>query len=160
MLAVALSPTTTSASSITAKLAGIVLANLSSGAGEVNFLALTHYYGSYSLAAWGSGTGGAGLIGAGAYSIATIQLHVTPHAALLTSALLPVVMVLSFFLLLPRGPLMTARRKELEYQASSTEDGDDDDSGTRETAGLLEQNDSRSISRLTAKSTGTHSSEP
>lgn len=150
MLAVALSPATTSASSITAKLAGIVLANLSSGAGEVNFLALTHYYGPYSLAAWGSGTGGAGLIGAGAYTVATIQLHITPHAALLTSALLPVVMLLSFFLLLPRGPLKTVRRKELEYQPVSTEDGDEAESETRETAGLLGR-DGRSVSPAYSK---------
>lgn len=146
MLAVALSPATTSASSITAKLAGIVLANLSSGAGEVNFLALTHYYGPYSLAAWGSGTGGAGLIGAGAYSVATIQLHITPHAALLTSALLPVVMLLSFFLLLPRGPLKTARKKELEYQALSAEENDALDNEELETAGLLRQDGDRSVS--------------
>jgi len=33
------------------------------------FLGLTHYYGHFSLASWGSGTGGAGLIGAGAYVI-------------------------------------------------------------------------------------------
>jgi battenin len=52
MLAVALSPSTTDAASISSKIAGIVLANISSGAGEVNFLALTHYYGPFSLAAW------------------------------------------------------------------------------------------------------------
>ena len=146
MLAVALSPATTTASSITAKLAGIVLANLSSGAGEVNFLALTHFYGPFSLAAWGSGTGGAGLIGAGAYSVATIQLHISPHAALLTSALFPVVMLLSFFLLLPRGPLKTARRKELEYEAISAEEVEDNEDDTRETAGLLNQSESGRVS--------------
>lgn len=116
-----------------------------------SFLALTHYYGPYSLAAWGSGTGGAGLIGAGAYSVATIQLRISPHAALLTSALLPVVMLLSFFLLLPRGPLQTARRKELEYQALSTEDHDERIDDTRETGELLGQEDDRSISPVYGK---------
>lgn len=52
MLAVALSPNTTNASSISSKIAGIVLANISSGFGEVSFLGLTHYYGPLSLAAW------------------------------------------------------------------------------------------------------------
>lgn len=52
MLAVALSPNTTDASSISSKIAGIVLANISSGFGEVSFLGLTHYYGPISLAAW------------------------------------------------------------------------------------------------------------
>lgn len=53
MLAVALSPDDTDAKSLAGKLAGIVLANISSGAGEVNFLSLTHFYGHFSLAAWG-----------------------------------------------------------------------------------------------------------
>jgi len=146
MLAVALSPAETTPQSITAKLVGIVLANLSSGAGEVNFLALTAYYGHFSLAAWGSGTGGAGLIGAGAYSLATVQLGVSPHAALLTSTVLPFVMLLSFFVLLPRGPLRVARSKELEYQRVDTDSPDDETEEHRETAGLLDQHEARSIS--------------
>lgn len=87
MLAVALSPSEATAASISWKIAGIVLANISSGAGEVSFLGLVHFYGEGGLAAWvrlffllflyfshsgfpltliqGSGTGAAGLIGAG-----------------------------------------------------------------------------------------------
>jgi battenin len=138
MLAVALSPTATNADSITAKIAGIILANISSGAGEVNFLSLTHYYGPFSLAAWGSGTGGAGLIGAGAYAVLTTEIGVSVHATLLGSALLPIIMLLSFFMLLPRAPLQAARRKELEYQSVPT-DIDEAVDEDRETAGLLEQ---------------------
>jgi battenin len=143
MLAVALSPATTTADSITAKIAGIILANISSGAGEVNFLSLTHFYGPFSLAAWGSGTGGAGLIGAGAYAVLTTELGVTVHMTLLTSAMLPVVMLLSFFMLLPRGPLQAARRKELENHSvpNGVDESPDED---RETAGLL--NDADDIS--------------
>ncbi len=51
MLTVALSPNTISGESISAKIAGIVLANISSAAGEINFLSLTHYYSHFSLAA-------------------------------------------------------------------------------------------------------------
>jgi battenin len=138
MLAVALSPPTTSADSIAAKLAGIVLANVSSAAGEVNFLSLTHFYGPFSLASWGSGTGGAGLIGAGAYALATTALGISVRATLLTSALLPVIMLLSFFMLLPRGPLSSARGKEIEHEglAHGMDEGED-----RETTGLLGQAD-------------------
>ena len=138
MLAVALSPPTANAQSITAKIAGVVLANISCGAGEVNFLSLTHFYRDFSLAAWGSGTGGAGLIGAGAYALATTELGVSVRATLLASALLPVIMLLSFFTLLPRGPLKTARRKEIVYQGLAHA-GDDETDETRETAGLLDQ---------------------
>lgn len=141
MLAVALSPATAHADSISAKVAGIVLANISSGAGEVNFLALTHYYGPFSLAAWGSGTGGAGLIGAGAYALATTTLGFSVRATLLTSALLPMVMLVSFFILLPRGPLKAAKKKDLDDHQISSLDADGE---TRETAGLLSHSQTRS----------------
>lgn len=131
MLAVALSPASTDASSIGAKVAGIILANISSGAGEVNFLSLTHYYGPFSLAAWGSGTGGAGLIGAGAYALATNELGISPHATLLSSALLPAIMLLSFFALLPRAILKAAERENTEPRADDFQ----------ETTGLLGQPD-------------------
>jgi battenin len=51
MLLVGLSSTARDASGITVKMAGIVLASMSSGGGELSFLGLTHYYGSSSLAA-------------------------------------------------------------------------------------------------------------
>lgn len=138
MLAVALSPPTTSGESVAAKLAGIILANISSAAGEVNFLSLTHFYGPFSLASWGSGTGGAGLIGAGAYALATTALGISVRMTLLTSALLPIVMLLSFFTLLPRGPLKNARRKEISHQglAHGMEEEEEDN---EETTGLLDQ---------------------
>ena len=145
MLAVALSPATADARSIAAKVAGIILANISSGAGEVNFLSLTHFYGPFSLAAWGSGTGAAGLIGAGAYALATTQFGISVRATLLGSALLPIVMLLSFFVLLPLGPLKIAMRKETEHQGiAHAVDSTDDE--TRETAALLTPQDDRSVS--------------
>jgi battenin len=82
-----------------------MLASLSSGGGELSFLALTHFYGPFSLAAWGSGTGAAGLVGAGVYAMATTSWGFSVKATLLASAFLPAVMVVSFFVVLPRGPL-------------------------------------------------------
>ncbi|KAF2214913.1 hypothetical protein CERZMDRAFT_105325 [Cercospora zeae-maydis SCOH1-5] len=124
MLAVALSPSTTDASSITSKIAGIVLANISSGAGEVNFLALTHFYGPFSLASWSSGTGAAGLIGAGAYTLATTTLGFSVHATLLSSCVLGFAMLGSYFVLLPLGPLQTTQRKQSQYQRVAAEEED------------------------------------
>lgn len=83
------------------KMTGVVLASISSGAGELSFLGLTSYYGSASLAAWGSGTGGAGLIGAGAYVLATTTFALSVKTSLLIFSFLPLVMLLSFFLVLP-----------------------------------------------------------
>ncbi|KAL9119334.1 MAG: hypothetical protein Q9187_004115, partial [Circinaria calcarea] len=86
-------------------MAGVVLASLSSGAGELSFLGLTHFYGPFSLAGWGSGTGAAGLLGAGAYAIATTALKMSVKTALLASSCLPVIMLISFFVILPREVL-------------------------------------------------------
>ncbi|KAL9611736.1 MAG: hypothetical protein Q9167_003622 [Letrouitia subvulpina] len=114
MLLIALTPSYTDADTITTKMVGVILASLSSGAGELSFLGLTHYYGSSSLAAWGSGTGGAGLVGAGAYAVATTTIGLSVKTSLLASAFLPVVMLISFFVILPREPL---KRKEASLKS-------------------------------------------
>lgn len=91
---------------VAAKMFGIVFASLSSGAGELSFLGLTHYYGHMSLAAWGSGTGAAGLVGAGLYVMLTGWIGFSVRSSLLASAFLPVIMLISFFVILPKGPLL------------------------------------------------------
>lgn len=108
MLLIALTPTTQSGGSISTKLFGVVIASLSSGGGELSFLGLTHYYGPFSLAAWASGTGGAGLIGAGLYVLLTSTIGLSVQTSLLASAFLPIIMLLSFFVILPQGPLRRA----------------------------------------------------
>ncbi|KAI7217107.1 protein btn1 [Hortaea werneckii] len=145
MLVVALSPSGADPTSVSSKIAGIVLANISSGAGEVNFLALTHFYGTQSLAAWGSGTGAAGLIGAGAYALATTIIGFSVHATLLASTVIPLGMLISFFCLLPLGPLRTAQGQSSKYtRVADDEDvADDDHDDIPEAAGLLDQRHGR-----------------
>ncbi|KAI0859939.1 Batten's disease protein Cln3 [Xylaria cubensis] len=101
--------------SVGTKMVGVMLASLASGGGELSFLGLTHYYGHMSLAAWGSGTGAAGLVGAGLYVLLTDWLGFSVKNSLLASAYLPVIMLVSFFLVLPRRPLREAA-KAGEYQ--------------------------------------------
>ncbi|KAF7594053.1 G1/S-specific cyclin cln3 [Aspergillus hancockii] len=146
MLLVALSPGYTDGGSIATKIAGIILASLSSGAGELSFLGLTHFYGPFSLAAWGSGTGAAGLIGAGAYALATTSLGLSVKTTLLASACLPAVMVVSFFTILPRSPVhhplsgvqtgyrATGNRNRLAEDRAFSDDRDD---AASEADGLL-----------------------
>lgn len=126
MLLIALTPSYTDGGTITIKMAGVILASLSSGGGELSFLGLVHYYGPFSLAAWGSGTGGAGLIGAGAYALATTSLGLSVRTTLLASACLPAVMLVSFFLILPLGPLRSHSQKQRHNTGSWTEDQSDD----------------------------------
>ncbi|KAK4141708.1 CLN3 protein-domain-containing protein [Dichotomopilus funicola] len=109
--------------SVAVKLFGIVLASLSSGGGELSFLGLTHYYGHASLAAWGSGTGGAGLIGAGLYVVLTVWVGLSVRGSLLVGAVLPGVMVITFWVVLPRAPLEKGWKGE--YEPLGEEEGED-----------------------------------
>src|SRR5688572_18294021 len=130
MLLVALTPADRS---VAVKLVGVVFASLSSGGGELSFLGLTHFYGTISLAGWGSGTGAAGLVGAGLYVMMTEWWRFSVRDSLLFSACLPVVMLVSFFVVLPRGPLkQNAQTKSYEAVPErdvedEREDNDDDD---------------------------------
>ncbi|KAE8378336.1 CLN3 protein-domain-containing protein [Aspergillus bertholletiae] len=123
MLLVAMSPSYTDGGMISTKIAGIILASVSSGGGELSFLGLTHFYGPFSLAAWGSGTGAAGLVGAGAYALATTSFGLSVRTALLASACLPAVMVVSFFTILSRSPMQHPRLAvQADYHAVGHED--------------------------------------
>lgn len=110
MLLVALTPANTDGGTITTRMIGVAVASLSSGGGEMSFLGLTHYYGPFSLAAWGSGTGGAGLLGAGAYAAATTSLGLSVKKTLFMASCLPLIMLVAFFIILPLGPLKTTAR--------------------------------------------------
>lgn len=123
MLILALTPPS---KSVPVKMVGVVLASLSSGGGELSFLGLTHYYGPMSLAGWGSGTGAAGLVGAGLYVAMTDWWGFSVRSSLLLSACLPIIMFFSFFVLLPKGPLrQNATLKE--YTAVPEQDLDEED---------------------------------
>ncbi|KGO63725.1 Major facilitator superfamily domain, general substrate transporter [Penicillium expansum] len=141
MLVVAMSPGYTDGGSISSKIAGIILASFSSGAGELSFVGLTHFYGPFSLAAWGSGTGAAGLIGAGAYALATSALGLSVHLTLLVSACLPAIMVLSFFVVLPMSPLRSAESDADRYRVveggGQIEEDEIDEGAGGEHEGLL-----------------------
>ncbi|GME49334.1 Protein btn1 [Neofusicoccum parvum] len=126
MLLIALTPATRDGGAIGIRMLGIIFASLSSGGGELSFLGLTHYYGHFSLAAWGSGTGGAGLVGAGAYVLATTTIGLSVRTSLLAFSFLPVIMLATFFLILPRGPLQTSAR-QTEYERLEADDDADED---------------------------------
>lgn len=136
MLLIALTPSYTDGGTIATKMTGVVLASLSSGGGELTFVGLVHYFGPFSLAAWGSGTGGAGLIGAGAYALATTTLGLSVKTTLLASACLPVIMVVSFFLILPLGPLRLHSRLH-HGEPDLIGDDEDEDVDYEQREGLL-----------------------
>lgn len=123
MLLVAITP---SHKSVATKLVGVMLASLSSGGGELSFLGLTHYYGHMSLAGWGSGTGAAGLVGAGLYVMMTDWIGFSVRTTLLFSAALPSVLFISFFFILPHEPLRTGVQPK-DYDAIPERDLEEDE---------------------------------
>ncbi|GAB7337560.1 hypothetical protein MBLNU457_g2873t3 [Dothideomycetes sp. NU457] len=139
-------PGTPSEKEILVKMSGVVLASLSSGLGELSFLGLTSRYGHTSLAAWGSGTGAAGLVGAGAYVVATTTLGLSVKSSLFAFSFLPVVMFISFFVILPSGP---SNRSDTSYQPVGTieEDDDEDEVTHDDLSGLLAQPSAESAPR-------------
>ena len=140
MLLIALTPGYADGGTIAAKMAGVVLASLSSGGGELTFIGLVHYYGPFSLAAWGSGTGGAGLIGAGAYALATNAVGLSVRTTLLASAFLPAIMVISFFLILPLGPLQSRSRQGVHRKPFAiAEEVEEDEVEQEQRQGLLSE---------------------
>ena len=176
MLLVALSPGYTDlegksagavASVVATKMTGVALASISSAAGEVTFLGLLHFYGSSGLAGWGSGTGAAGLVGAGAYSVATTGWGLSSKEALFASAFFPFVMLVAFFALLPKDRLRERQaRGQWHSSASIAEresgvglDEDDDPAHTSEES-QLDQDAGRSDENEEQEALLTPSSNP
>jgi len=123
MLVIALTSTEQNSLTIAFKLLGVAFASLSSGGGELSFLGLTHHYGQNSLAAWSSGTGGAGLLGAWLYVLATSTFGLSSSATLLVCSLFPLIMLGAFFVVLPA---VQGSRKN-GYQSIGHDDDDDDE---------------------------------
>jgi len=75
---------------------GVIFASLGSGLGEVSFLSHTHLFREPVISAWSSGTGGAGVIGAGSYAALT-ALGISPRTTVLIMILVPVGMGCTFW---------------------------------------------------------------
>lgn len=83
------------------KICGIVLASFSSGLGEVTFLQLTHFFDSTALQGWSSGTGGAGLVGAGLFMLLTTVLSASVKTTLTLFGLFPLAFLVVYYYVLP-----------------------------------------------------------
>lgn len=86
-------------SSVWMSILGVVFASAGSGVGELSFLSLSVYFNRDVLGGWSSGTGGAGVAGALIYSGLT-QTGLSPRVTLLIMNIVPLTMLVSYFLLL------------------------------------------------------------
>lgn len=93
------------------RLVGIICASASSGLGEVSFLQLTHYYSSWAMAGFSSGTGAAGLAGSFVFLVMTTWIGISTSTSLLVFSLVPYTFAVVYGLMLPKRP------NNLLYQA-------------------------------------------
>jgi hypothetical protein len=73
-------------SGLAPRLIGIIVASISSGAGELSFLQLTHWHDHRALPGFAVGTGMAGLAGAYLYLALTTWIGLSVHASLNVSS--------------------------------------------------------------------------
>ena len=87
------------------RLAGVVCASISSGLGEITFLALSSFYHRNVVSSWSSGTGAAGIVGATWYLAFTawftfIPSQKRPFVAMIACSGMPLFMAFAYFFLL------------------------------------------------------------
>ncbi|XP_044765292.1 battenin isoform X2 [Coccinella septempunctata] len=103
---------------ITMSITGVVLTSFCSGLGEVTFLQYSAFYDKNVVSTWSSGTGGAGVIGAGTYTILnTFGMKNT----LLIMLLVPITMGISFWVILPRPADEDKKLVEIQKRVNSEE---------------------------------------
>ena len=96
VVAAAMASVASTALSVAAMLAAVACVSLMGALGEATFLALTARYGQPALAAWSSGTGFAGIAGAGLYALLTNVLGVRPSRTLMLLAPAPLLMGVTY----------------------------------------------------------------
>jgi len=102
-------------------LTGVAFTSLASGLGEPTFLAYSSYFNHNVISTWSSGTGGAGIVGALAYS-ALRGFNLSNQQTLLVMIAVPVVEIILFLFLL-RKPSST----KIEDQDKGPEIAEDDE---------------------------------
>lgn len=79
---------------------GVCFGSISSGIGEVTFLAMSSFYHKNTISAWSSGTGGAGIVGSFSYLLLHTWIKLTPFQTLLVVTPFPLLILFSVFLLM------------------------------------------------------------
>ncbi|KAF6216760.1 hypothetical protein GE061_001109 [Apolygus lucorum] len=103
------------ATTIVMAISGVVTIAFGSGLGETSLLAYMAFYKNRRiLSAWSSGTGAAGLCGAGSYMLLTYLSGANRSQPLLVFLAVPIIMGISFWLVLER-PMITSL-PEITYE--------------------------------------------
>ncbi|XP_041350083.1 battenin-like [Gigantopelta aegis] len=84
---------------VSLSLFGVVCASVSSGMGEITFLAYSSFFPRNVVSTWSSGTGGAGIFGSLVYAGFT-AIGFSPRNSVLVQVIVPVIMLLCFLFML------------------------------------------------------------
>ncbi|KAF3942474.1 Battenin [Dactylella cylindrospora] len=118
--------------SIPWRMFGIAISSLSSGAGEMTFVSMTHFYDQFALAMWSSGTGGAGIVGGTLYLALSTWFGLSTQTSLMVTSFLPILMLVSYFGVLPRDTLPESEREIRRGAYSRVDDEDEEEQGLME----------------------------
>lgn len=99
---------------------GVVCASISSGFGEITFLSLTALYDKSTVSAWSSGTGAAGVAGAAVYLL--LRIGLSDQVTLFIQVFMPLVMIVSYFLLLGKAGKAPPPREEAGSEGEEEDD--------------------------------------
>eukprot|EP01100_Stratorugosa_tubuloviscum_P015869 TRINITY_DN959_c1_g1_i1.p1 TRINITY_DN959_c1_g1~~TRINITY_DN959_c1_g1_i1.p1 ORF type:complete len:422 (-),score=138.04 TRINITY_DN959_c1_g1_i1:121-1386(-) len=84
------------------QLTGVAFGSISTGLGEITFLAMLSKYKRNGIAAWSSGTGGAGVAGSFYYLLVYSILGVDPHKTILFVSWVNLVVLICYFFVLTK----------------------------------------------------------
>ena len=87
--------------SVALGITGVVCHSLSSGLGEITFLAFSSFFSTKCVSGWSIGTGVAGITASGLYAILASVLHVDCRTILFTFMPIPLLMLECYFLINP-----------------------------------------------------------
>ncbi|XP_048742392.1 battenin-like isoform X2 [Ostrea edulis] len=109
---------------------GVVCASISGGLGETTYFGFSSYFEKNVISAYSSGTGGAGIFGALSYAGLT-SAGLTPRSTLLVMTVVPVIMFISFFIVIKKPRQFYQKEYFIKYSEdtstllSESEDADD-----------------------------------
>eukprot|EP01114_Cavostelium_apophysatum_P016369 TRINITY_DN4635_c0_g1_i1.p1 TRINITY_DN4635_c0_g1~~TRINITY_DN4635_c0_g1_i1.p1 ORF type:complete len:455 (+),score=91.68 TRINITY_DN4635_c0_g1_i1:102-1367(+) len=93
------------------KLFGVVIGSIGCGFGEMTFLAYSSRYHKYTVSAWSSGTGAAGILGS--FSYLGLRYVLSSKMTLIACSWLPIMMAVFFFLVMTKPAILPDQEEPL-----------------------------------------------
>lgn len=109
-------------SSVVMALGGVAMISAASGLGEPTFLAYSSFFNKNVISTWSSGTGGAGIIGALAYTLLRQVLKLDHRTSMLVMISVPIVEIIIFFFVLRKPSSTKIEDQQIGEDVSESEE--------------------------------------